>query len=377
MKQPECSLTSQQAFRQEVFWRLVQEQVTRLVSELIHRLLDAALSDHIKAGWNQRTADRTGFRNGYYRRGLTTPHGQMAVRIPRCRQGGLDTTAVFDRYQRRIADVERVLRHAYLLGASTRALSELAEQLYGGCMSHQTISQLMRWLDEQIGGWRNRPLEPIYPIVYIDGMYVTVEGERRVVMLAAAERYDGTFEILDFRMSRSECCLDMLKDLRLRGLDGVKILISDDSGAIRRALEEEYPLVPWQSCTFHRLARLRDNIGAAEYRNLMVKDAARIFRCPSRDAAISVACIWAKKWRQFAPYAVELFMEGLTDSLTFYDMPINMWKKVRTNNRLERLIRTLRARLDPMGSFQNQEAASRAVFGQLLRWHKINLTHNT
>lgn len=377
MKQLECSLTSQRAFRQEVFWRFVQEQVTWLVGELIHKLLDAALCDHLKAGWNQRTAQRAGYRNGCYRRGLTTPHGQLAVSIPRCRQGGLDTTAVFDRYQRRIADVDRILRHAYLLGASTRALSELAEQIYGGCMSHQTISQLMRWMDRQICAWRNRPLEPIYPIVHIDGMYVTVEGNRQVVMLAAAERYDGTLEILDFRISGSEYCLDMLSDLKDRGLDDVKIFVSDDSKAIRHALEEVYPLVPWQSCTFHRLSRLRDNIGPTEYRDLMVKEAAHIFRCSGRDAAISVARLWAKKWRHVAPYAVELFMEGLTDSLTFYDMPITLWKRVRTNNRLERLIRTLRTRLDPMGSFQNEPAAARAIFGQLLRWHKINLTHNT
>lgn len=377
MKQLECSLTSQRAFRQEVFWRFVQKQVTWLAGELIHKLLDAALRDHLKAGWNKRTAERRGHRNGFYRRGLTTPHGKLAVSIPRCRQGGLDTTAIFDRYQRRIADVDRILRHAYLLGTSTRGLSELAEQIYGGCISHQTISQLMRWMDAELRSWRNRPLEPIYPIIYIDGMYVNIEGDRRVVMLVAGERHDGTLEILDFRISKSEYCADMLEDLRQRGLGDVKIFVSDDSRAIRHALEEVYPLVPWQSCTFHRLSRLRDNIGPTEYRDLMVKEAARIFRCPSRDAAINAARAWAKKWMHVAPYAVELFMEGLTDSLTFYDMPINLWKKVRTNNRLERLIRTLRTRLDPMGSFQNENAALRAVFGQLLRWHKINLTHNT
>gem|GEM_PF-4385575 len=75
--------------------------------------------------------------------------------------------------------------------------------------------------------------------------------------------------------------------------------------------------------------------------------------------------------------AVGLFLDGITDSLAFYDMPITLWKRVRTNNRLERFIRTLRTRLDPMRGFQNDPAADRAVFGQLLRWHKINPTHNT
>ncbi len=98
---------------------------------------------------------------------------------------------------------------------------------------------------------------------------------------------------------------------------------------------------------------------------------------PSRKAAGDAANAWAQRWKPIAPWAVQPFMNGLEDSLMFYTLPKTCWRRTRTNNPLERLIRTLRQRLDPMGCFHDEPAIQRAVFGQLLRWHKIKLTHNT
>ena len=155
------------------------------------------------------------------------------------------------------------------------------------------------------------------------------------------------------------------------------MFISDESGAIRSALEQVYPEVAWQSCTFHRLQALRANVGHTEFRDLLVAEAACIFRCPSKLAAAEAAAAWAQRWRPRSPWVVQQFMDGLENSLMFYWLPQSWWKRVRTNNPLERQIRTLRMRLNPMGCFHNEPAVERAVFGQLLRWHKIKLTHNS
>jgi transposase-like protein len=118
-------------------------------------------------------------------------------------------------------------------------------------------------------------------------------------------------------------------------------------------------------------------IGPTEYRDQMVREAACVFRCDSLGSALDVAAEWRRRWQRVNPWAVDQFLYGLRDSLRFYDLPKRWWKRVRTNNPMERLIRTLRQRLRPMGCFHNPEAIERAVFGQLLRWHKIKLTHNT
>jgi putative transposase len=372
-----CSLTTEQGNRQEVFWTWIDNSVRQLVAGLAQKAMELIRDNHLFVGWNKRAVSRRGYRNGYYRRWLTTPHGMLNLKVPRCREGRLDTTAVFERYQRRIADVERILRHAYLLGCPTRGLAQLAEQMFGGSLSHQSISVLMRWTDDALKAWRKQPIEPIYTVVYIDGMHVNRVGSDRTVMLATGLRENGVMDVLGFCVSPGEQCGEFLADLRRRGLEDVKLFVSDDSKAIRYALQWVYPEVAWQSCTFHRLSRLRAAIGTTDFRGTMVAEAACIFRCPSREAALDVAAQWRRRWESVSPWPVYQFLEGLRDSLNFYNLPMWWWKRARTNNPLERLIKTLRQRLRPMGCFYDDSAIERAVFGQLLRWHKIKLTHNT
>ncbi len=235
----------------------------------------------------------------------------------------------------------------------------------------------MRWLDDELIAWRSQPIRPIYSVVYLDGMHVDRVGSDRVMLPVAGSREDGLLEVLDFAVSAGESCTDLLAGLRRRGLERVALFVSDQSGAIRAALAEVYPEVGWQHCVFHRLAKLRADIGPTDYRDQLVAEAACVFRCQSREAAFDRAALWREHWQPTAPLAVWHFMEGLSDSLGFYDLPMNRWKRVRTNNPLERLIRTLRHRLRPMGCGHDDAAIERAVSGQLLRRRLVRLTHKT
>ena len=297
----DVSVTPNRRQRQETFWTWMDSTIRQLAGDLLARTLDMEMDAHLQAGWNQRAETRRGYRNGHYRRKLTTPHGLLQVKVPRCRSGPLDSSAVFDRYQRRITDVDRILRHAYLLGASTRGTAQLAEQVFGGSLSHQTVSKLMRWLDDQLDLWRTHPISPVYKVVYIDGMHVDIIGGDRMVMLVSGARDDGGLDVLGFSVGRGERCVELLADLRRRGLEGVEMFVSDESGAIRSALEQVYPEVTWQSCTFHRLHALRNNIGSTNFRDLMVTEAGCIFRCPSKLAAEDASAAWAKRWKPLAP----------------------------------------------------------------------------
>ena len=376
MNQLHCSLPSQSQARQSIFWSWVDQQVRDLVARWIQQALQSLQQQQLNAGWNQRVKGRRGHRNGFRKRQLTTTQGLLTIRVPRLRQGTLDHSLIFERYQRRLVDVERVLRHAYLVGASTRDAAELAKQIFGSSLSHQTISQLMRWLDKELTCWRNQPIAPIYPVVYVDGMHVDRLGGDRTIMLVVGCREDRSLEVLGFCVSTGESCTDLLAGLRRRGLEKVQLFVSDQSSAIRSALTWVYPEVGWQHCVFHRLAQLRAEIGQTAYRKQMVAQASCIFRCASQQAALDQAGLWRERWLPIAPVAVCQFMEGLSDSLRFYDIPMHWWKRVRTNNPLERLIRTLRHRLRPMGCFHDDAAIERALFGQLLRRHLVRLTHN-
>jgi len=364
--------------RQERFWTWVDQKVSGITVDLIEMALAEDQRLTLGADWHERTAHRLGRRNGYYRRRLITPHGALTVRVPRTRDLGLDRSFVFDRYARRQRDVDRILRRAFLTGLSARGAAELAEQLWGDPLSHQTVSRLMQWLDEELGAYRRRPIPPVFPVVQIDGMYVTIAGAKQAVMLVVGLREDGRQQVLGFSLGAGEGCVELLWDLRLRGLEGVQAFVSDDSGAVRAAIAEVYPEVPWQSCAWHRLVRLHDLVGPTDHRRRLVREAARIFRCVSLETAQEAALAWQRRWQAYEPTVVRWFMEGLGDSLTFYHLPQGWWRRTRTTSRTERLIRTLRMRLRLMGAFAHTAAAERAVFGQLARWHLLpEITHKT
>ena len=356
---------------QETFWTLVDHEVGRMATHLIELALQEQQHVALGADWHQRSNQRLGYRNGYYPRRLTSPYGRLSIRVPRTRRGGLDCSLVFDRYQRRHHDVDRVLRRVFLTGLSTRDAAQLAEQLWGDSVSHQTVSRLTRWLDQELARYRQQPIQPRYPVVQIDGLYVTVEAAKRVVMLVVGLGEDGRKDVLGFSLGAGESCSDLLWDLRQRGLEGVQLFVSDDAGAVEAAVREVYPEVPWQSCVWHRLVNLWTLIGPNEHRRRMVREAARIFRCPSVEVAREVADAWACRWQACEPRLVRWFMTGLDDNLTFYHLPKRWWRRTRTTSLTERLIRTLRMRLTLMGAFLNPQAAERALFGQLLRWHLI------
>lgn len=362
---------------QQAFWTLIDRDLRQVVENWVNQALELMADEAAGATWHQRSPGRRAWRNGHRRRRLVTRYGLLDLTVPRLRPHPLRTSLVFDAWQRRQADVERALLRAYVLGTSTRGTAELSEQLFGEALSQATVSRLGRWLDEELVRYRRRPIRPLYPVVQLDGMHLGVRGGDQMAVLAVGLRADGGKEVLGFSLNTGEQCRELLWDLRRRGLEGVALFGSDGSGAIEAALAEVYPEVALQKCATHRLRGLVERVGRTPQGWRMVREAAKIFRASSRSTAAEVALAWEKRWWRQTPEAVAWFMAELSESLTFYDLPQRWWRAARTTNRVERLIRTLRMRLRPMGTFQHVRAAERALFGQLLRWHLTeHITHN-
>jgi putative transposase len=363
---------------QEAFWTVVDGDQRQMVEGLVNNALQLLADEAAGATWHQRTDGRRAWRNGHYGRSLASRYGELRLSVPRLRGMKIDTDLVFDAYKRRQRDVDRTLLRAYLSGLSTRATAELAEQCFGGCLSHQAVSMLGRWLDEQLQLYRRRPVEPVYRVVQLDGMHLGVRGGDQVAVLVVGLREDGRKDVLGFSLAAGEQCRQLLWNLRRRGLENVELFVSDGSGAIESALAEVYPETPRQICATHRLRGLLEKVGRSPEGWKMVRQAARIFRASSWSTACQLAHEWATQWQCFYGQAVNWFISGLSESLTFYCLPAKWWRKARTTNPVERLIRTLRMRLRTMGTFHNTAAAERAIFGQLLRWHLTeHITHKT
>ena len=376
--QHDNSIGSIQHDLQETFWAIIDRDQRQMVEQLVNKALQLMADEAAGAHWHQRTEGRRAWRNGHYGRSLATRYGELRLTVPRLRGLKLDTAMVFDAYSRRQRDVDRALLRANLLGLSTRGTAEMLEQCFGGSLSHQAVSMLSRWLDGQLQLYRLRPIEPVYRVVQLDGMHLGVRGGNQVAVLVVGLREDGGKDVLGFSLAAGEQCRRLLWDLRHRGLEGVELFASDGSGAIESALAEVYPEVPRQICATHRLRGLLDKVGRSPEGWKMVRQAGHIFRASSWSTARQVAEEWAARWRGYEGEAVNWFMQGLSESLTFYSLPAKWWRRARTTNPVERLIRTLRMKLRLAGTFYNKAAAERAIFGQLLRWHLTeHITHKT
>jgi putative transposase len=156
------------------FWKDFEGQTIGFVQRSLEQVLQAEVSRRIGGARYERVVDRRDYRNGSYVRELLTSYGWIrALRVPRVRGGGIETV-VFEKYRRRQRQLDLVLLEAFLLGHSTRKAGRLFRRLFGGRVSAQTVSQVVKTLDEQVMGFHRRVLSDEYQVVYLDGLWVTL-----------------------------------------------------------------------------------------------------------------------------------------------------------------------------------------------------------
>jgi putative transposase len=242
--------------------RLTKEEISRRIREgvkaVIEQVLEEEMTEHLAAGYRERTPSRRGERNGYYTRDLITPAGKIAqLRVPRDREGTF-LTEVFERYKRMTGEVEEAVLEMYLQGVSTRKVAAITEGLSRVRIGKDAVSRVAQRLEEELSAWRGRPLELAYPYLYLDAAYFKVNWGGRVVdlalLVAVGVNEEGYREVLTVEPAggeRKEAWRNLLKGLVERGLRGVRLVISDDHPSIRQAVMAELPGASWQRCVVH------------------------------------------------------------------------------------------------------------------------------
>lgn len=250
--------------------RLTKEEISRRIREGVkavivlrtayanEQVLEEEMTEHLAAGYRERTPSRRGERNGYYTRDLITPAGRIAqLRVPRDREGTF-LTEVFERYKRMTGEVEEAVLEMYLQGVSTRKVAAITEGVSRVRIGKDAVSRVAQRLEEELSAWRGRPLELAYPYLYLDAAYFKVNWGGRVVdlalLVAVGVNEEGYREVLTVEPAggeRKEAWRNLLKGLVERGLHGVRLVISDDHPSIRQAVMAELPGASWQRCVVH------------------------------------------------------------------------------------------------------------------------------
>jgi transposase-like protein len=360
-------------------WGDLRPELANALSLVLHATMEDELAALLTAKPYERSLDRSGYRNGHFRRWLATEIGSIELFVPRARDTAYHPSFL-ERAARRTSTVDDLLRTAFLRGLSTRETAALAEKLTGVALSAATISRLTAQLDAQVEAFHRRPIRLPVRYLLLDGLWVSVRGAnghayKRVVLAAYGISADGTRELLDYRQALGESAPAwgvLLRSLIARGLDpdGVILAVADGAGGIAAAVAEAFPDATFGRCWTHRVRNLLDAIPLAE-RKSALRGLRAIYRASTKRAAVAAYWRFAKSWRKRHPRLVSGLERDLDSLLAVFTLPVSIRVSLRTTNLIERAFRELRRRLRPIGALSDRRSADRILFGQVTRLNEL------
>jgi len=343
-----------------------------ILAAAMQELIEAELTGRIGAEHGERAPTRLAQRNGHRPKRLSTPAGDLEVAIPKLRKGSFFPELLEPR--RRIDKaLWAVIMTAYITGTSTRKVDDLVKAL--GCdsgISKSSVSRICKGIDADVTVLRTRRLDH-QPFVYVwlDATYVHVRDGGQVVskavVIATGLRADGHREVLGVDVGDSEnetFWTEFLRDLRERGLAGVKLVISDAHAGLKAAIRKVLQGSGWQRCRVHAMRNLLA-VAKSQQRSVISALIRTIFAQPDRDTAIAQLRAVVDQLERLAPTVAERLEAMETDLLAYTGFPPAHWSKIWSNNPIERLNRELKRRTDVVQIFPNTESVIRLV-GALL-----------
>ena len=343
-----------------------EDGLLKLMQNVVQRVLEEELATFLQAEPHERTDDRTGYRNGYKPRTLTTRLGRMELMVPKDREGQFQTE-LFERYQRSEKALMLSLVEMYVHGVSTRKVKAITEALCGLDISKSQVSKLAKGLDEDIQAWRSRKLVKGYPYLVVDARYERVRINHQVVtqgvLLVVGIGLDGYREILGTWVADSESeasWSEVFKELRARGLKGVRYVVSDDHAGLVKAIGRHFQGALWQRCQVHFVRNLCSLVSK--------KDRPRIVEM-LREITTAQTYVSARKRMDEAieslekihPKVAKMLEKNGEDILTVYQLPVWQRRGMKSTNMLERYNQELKRRTRVVRIFPHQESCLRLV----------------
>jgi len=353
-----------------------QEDFLRVVvREAIQQFLEAEMDETLGAEKGERTPGRQGYRSGYYNRTLVTRVGKLELRVPQDRQGRF-RTEIFERYQRSEKALVSALSEMYVQGVSTRKVKAITEELCGHEFSASTISRLNQRLDEELERFAKRELPEAYPYLILDARYEKVRQDgvitSQAVMIAIGVDWEGRRNVLAVELANRESqssWKEFCVGLKSRGLNGVELVISDDHAGLRKAAAEVFTEAVWQRCYVHFLRNALDYLPRKADNDCMT-ELRWIYDRRSIEEARQDLAAWLKKWSGRYPKLCDWVEANIEETLTFYRLPRQHHKNLKSTNLLERLNEEIKRRTLVVRIFPNIAACLRLVRALAVEMHE-------
>jgi transposase-like protein len=354
----------------------VTDRIRSATETLYQELIDAEATAFIGAAPFERTTDRTTHRNGSRPRVLTTTAGDLDLTIPKLRQGTF-FPALLERRRRVDQALFAVVMEAYLHGVSTRKVDDLVKALGADSgISKSEVSRICAGLDAEVAQFRDRTLSTLdYPYVFLDATYCKARVNHRIVsqaiVVAVGVAADGRREVLGFDVGDTEnegFWTAFLRSLKIRGLDGVKLVMSDAHSGLKKAIGTVFQGASWQRCRVHFMRNVLSVVpkGSQEMVASIIRT---VFTQPDRDHIHSQFQEVTTMLKRSHPKVAVMLDEAQHDLLAFASFPQRHWRQIWSTNPLERVNKEIKRRTDVVGVFPNPAALLRLAGAVLIEQH--------
>ncbi len=342
--------------------------LAQLTKRLVERAMAAELTEHLGYELHQEPPGGTGnTRNGSMAKTLSTEHGPVEVRTPRDRKGSFEPQIV-RKGQRRFQGFDDKILALYSRGLSTRDIEAHLKEMYGVAVGRDLISRVTDAVIEDVREWQQRPLDDVYPVIFLDALVLKIrEGgtvQRKACYLALGVTVEGDRDVLGMWFQETEGAkfwMQILNELRQRGVRDILLCCVDGLKGFPEAIEAIFPATTVQTCIVHLIRHSLKYVPRREY-DQVAKDLRPIYTAVDADAAQAALEAFDDKWGSRFPVITQAWLNAWEYVTPFLAFPPDLRRVVYTTNAIEALNRQLRKAIKTKGHFPNEEAARKLIY---------------
>ena len=332
----------------------------------IEKILEGELDAHLGYDKHEKTTSANA-RNGSSSKQVKTSFGESTIQVPRDRDSSFNPILIPKRQS--MADgLENVIVSLYAKGMSVSDIEEQLKEVYNFEVSTSTISRITEIVSNDIIAWQNRPLDPVYLIVWMDGIVFKVRENSKVVnktiYLAVGLNREGKKEVLGMWLGKNESAsfwLGVLTDLKARGVEDILITATDNLNGFTQTIKQVFPQSQTQICVVHQIRNSARYVVWKDKREF-TKDMKQIYDAPTKQAARAALDQFSSAWSHKYPYAIKSWEDNWEELTVFFDFPLEIRKIIYTTNLIENLNGTIRKYTKNKLSFPTDEAVLKSVF---------------
>jgi len=340
---------------------------TQMLTKItVEAALNAELDEHLGYEKNQQsTVDN--YRNGNTSKTLKTEDGQFELVTPRDRNGTFEPELV-KKNQTCFTSMDDKVLSLYARGMTTRDIVDAFQEMYGADISSTLVSKITNAVIEEVTEWQNRPLDAIYPIVYLDCIVVKIRQDNRVinkaVFLALAINLDGEKELLGLWFAENEGAkfwLNVLTELQNRGVEDILIACVDGLKGFPDAINTVYPETHVQLCIVHMIRNSLRFVSWKHYK-AVTADLKLIYQADTEEIALAQLEAFADKWDEKYPQISKSWITNWDNLNTFYRYPRDIRKAIYTTNAIESLNSVIRKAIKNRKVFPSDDSAKKVIY---------------